>query len=69
MFLFVIYLISYLKLKQTTKSNFMAKLHKIQIHYLSSKSAAAIVFHVLLFLSKKHHESKACYCHQIIDLV
>ena len=43
MLLFVIYLISYLKFVQTTKSNFMAKLHKIQIHYLSSKSAAAIV--------------------------
>ena len=43
MLLFVIYLISYSKFIQTTKSNFMAKLHKIQIHYLSSKSAAAIV--------------------------
>ena len=43
MLLFVIYLISYLKFIQTTKSNFMAKLHKIQIHCLSSKSAAAIV--------------------------
>ena len=27
------------------------------------------VFHVLLFLSKKHHESKAYCSHQIIDLV
>ena len=45
MLLFVIYLISYMysKFIQTTKNNFMAKLHKIQIHYLSSKSAAAIV--------------------------
>ena len=43
MLLFVIYLISYSKFIQTTKNNFMAKLHKIQIHYLSSKSAAAIV--------------------------
>ena len=43
MLLFVIYLISYSKFIQTTKSNFMAKLLKIQIHYLSSKSAAAIV--------------------------
>ena len=41
--LFVIYLISYSKFIQTTKNNFMARLHKIQIHYLSSKSAAAIV--------------------------
>ena len=43
MLLFVIYLISYSKFIQTTKNNLMAKLHKIQIHYLSSKSAAAIV--------------------------
>ena len=43
MLLFVIYLISYSKFIQTTKSNFMAKLHKIQIHCLSRKSAAAIV--------------------------
>ena len=41
--LFVAYLISYSKFTQTTKNNFMAKLHKIQIHYLSRKSAAAIV--------------------------
>ena len=41
--LFVIYFIPYSKFIQTTKNNFMAKLHNIQIHYLSSKSAAAIV--------------------------
>ena len=43
MLLFVIYLISYSKFIQTTKKIFMAKLNKIQIHYLSTKSAAAIV--------------------------